>query len=154
MPLLVEYTLSENSYLRFYLAPKVRHVYLLLRSARANECRSATRSKQFVMFSDVFSGFMWEDSRRTVHVCLRFAYGALWYHLHVLVESTRVRFGEWATHAYPQRAPRLCPTTERPTSLRAEFQIRNTTYSHTVLCIPRAAVDFPFCSAELLHNLT
>ena len=91
------------------------------------------------MFSDVFSGFVWEDRRRTVHVCLWFAYGALSASRTVLVESTntRVRFGEWATHAYPQRAPRLCPTTERPTtSLRAEF-VRNTTYSHTVLCTAR-----------------
>lgn len=48
VPLLVEYTLSNNSYLRFYLAPKVRRAALSPQSSSSSAnrtCRSATRSK-------------------------------------------------------------------------------------------------------------
>jgi proliferating cell nuclear antigen PCNA len=44
VPLLVEYTLQDNSYLRFYLAPKVRS-YHVPYSSISNLCRSATKSK-------------------------------------------------------------------------------------------------------------
>jgi hypothetical protein len=49
VPLLVEYGLQSNSYLRFYLAPKVtprNHVYL---PTFTNQNRSVTRSKCFMI---------------------------------------------------------------------------------------------------------
>lgn len=46
VPLLVEYGLSNNSYLRFYLAPKVRSIKLLVQLAKANLDRLAMRSEQ------------------------------------------------------------------------------------------------------------
>lgn len=48
VPLLVEYGLSNNSYLRFYLAPKVRAVTMLFTETLANTVtfRSATKSKR------------------------------------------------------------------------------------------------------------
>lgn len=63
VPLLVEYGLSNNSYLRFYLAPKVCHnppSYMKL----SNQHRLATRS-DWIMTSygvdmrNVFARFMW-----------------------------------------------------------------------------------------------
>lgn len=46
VPLLVEYGLSNNSYLRFYLAPKVRPWSLLIYDCKANMLdRLATRSR-------------------------------------------------------------------------------------------------------------
>lgn len=46
VPLLVEYGLSNNSYLRFYLAPKVRFTKLLLHFTVPNLNRLAMRSEQ------------------------------------------------------------------------------------------------------------
>lgn len=44
VPLLVEYGLSSNSYLRFYLAPKVCYSCLLLQEIVSNWYRLAMRS--------------------------------------------------------------------------------------------------------------
>ena len=50
VPLLVEYGLSNNSYLRFYLAPKVRMTRQLIRLPPANPAyRLATRNKQIML---------------------------------------------------------------------------------------------------------
>lgn len=47
VPLLVEYSLSNNSFLRFYLAPKVRAITgpFLVQTANTTFTRSATKSK-------------------------------------------------------------------------------------------------------------
>jgi hypothetical protein len=47
VPLLVEYTLQSNSYLRFYLAPKARF-YPSLYLSTSDLCRLATRSKRIM----------------------------------------------------------------------------------------------------------
>lgn len=128
VPLLVEYTLSENSYLRFYLAPKVRLLHIVARYSCANVYRLATRSNRFVVMSDAFLRFMWEYRRRTVYI---YGLHTEHYQVHVL----RVRVDERATHPCPQRAPRLCPTIDRPTSSRVEFQIRKyNTLTHPTHC--------------------
>ena len=50
VPLLVEYGLSNNSYLRFYLAPKVRMTRQLIRLPPANPAyRLVTRNKQTML---------------------------------------------------------------------------------------------------------
>jgi proliferating cell nuclear antigen len=49
VPLLVEYALQDNSYLRFYLAPKVR-TQSILHSNVANLSRLATKSKRIMIY--------------------------------------------------------------------------------------------------------
>ena len=49
VPLLVEYGLANNSYLRFYLAPKVRQLFHPCQLTPTNARRLATRSKRFVV---------------------------------------------------------------------------------------------------------
>lgn len=66
VPLLVEYGLSNNSYLRFYLAPKVRHHVSVQRVACANVTRLATRSDYITDLSgtsDMFSGPLGDHRR-------------------------------------------------------------------------------------------
>lgn len=57
VPLLVEYTLSENSYLRFYLAPKVGRLY----AAKVVITLTPTDRRRGVVYCNtMFSGFMWD----------------------------------------------------------------------------------------------
>lgn len=65
VPLLVEYQLQSNSYLRFYLAPKVSFPSHPNTSMVTDNYRLATRSKRCFVISSVFSGFMWGNRRRT-----------------------------------------------------------------------------------------
>jgi hypothetical protein len=66
VPLLVEYGLQSNSYLRFYLAPKVRPQSLCYIQRLANWARSVTRSKCFMInyyaTSGMISGYTWRFS--------------------------------------------------------------------------------------------
>ena len=136
VPLLVEYSLSSNSYLRFYLAPKVSFLGHSNTSTLTDSGRSATRSKKYVVMSHVFLRFVWDYRRRTdyaggtITVCME----------RDPVHVQRARVGELATHRLPQGFPRLCPTTRRPTSSRVEFQIRNNNtlpqYCHAQLNSP------------------
>lgn len=67
VPLLVEYGLANNSYLRFYLAPKVCHMCRFVSKAMTNVDRSATRSNcvtTYVGTSNMFPRIMWGDHRR------------------------------------------------------------------------------------------
>jgi proliferating cell nuclear antigen len=48
VPLLVEYTLASNSYLRFYLAPKVSFPLPIPSFTKLTPCRLVTRSKPSV----------------------------------------------------------------------------------------------------------
>lgn len=69
VPLLVEYGLSNNSYLRFYLAPKVSQCLLFLRQNGTDRNRLVTRSERVMTcidMNDMFSGFMRGYSRRNV----------------------------------------------------------------------------------------
>lgn len=62
VPLLVEYGLANNSYLRFYLAPKVCHMCRFVSKAMTNVDRSATRSNcvtTYVGTSNMFPRIMW-----------------------------------------------------------------------------------------------
>ena len=51
VPLLVEYGMQDNSYLRFYLAPKVSLSTCLFSKSCANWHRSATTSEQRMRWS-------------------------------------------------------------------------------------------------------
>lgn len=66
VPLLVEYSLQDNSnsYLRFYLAPKVRDL-LVRRKAMLTTCRSEMRSEQRTSHTAYEAGrsFVFWDSR-------------------------------------------------------------------------------------------
>jgi hypothetical protein len=58
VPLLVEYGVQNNSYLRFYLAPKVRQYYVRVQISFTNEHRLAMRSDRLTTsfeISDTFS---------------------------------------------------------------------------------------------------
>ncbi len=49
VPLLVEYLITGTSFLRFYLAPKVRHIsFSVHRSILTKDHRSEMRSKEFL----------------------------------------------------------------------------------------------------------
>lgn len=79
VPLLVEYGLQNNSYLRFYLAPKVSR-NVLLHSALANSHRLVTRSERFMTFCETRCVF--KDSvgarLRNVLICMRMSIGFIW----------------------------------------------------------------------------
>jgi proliferating cell nuclear antigen len=58
VPLLVEYGVQNNSYLRFYLAPKVRHYQISAHTSLTNKHRLVMRSDWLltsIEISDMFS---------------------------------------------------------------------------------------------------
>ncbi|KAF1951926.1 proliferating cell nuclear antigen [Byssothecium circinans] len=62
VPLLVEYGMQDNSYLRFYLAPKVSPDSLLLERNYTNYCRLVTRSERSMPCSERYGTHGFNDS--------------------------------------------------------------------------------------------
>ena len=116
VPLLVEYGLSQGSYLRFYLAPKVS---LYSADEGVILLTSLDRRRGVVCCNSVSSGFIWDT-------------GGARTRLHTAMSSARCksrRMGEPRRSQGFGGAPPIAPRA----SPRVEFQIRNTPVTTTFL---------------------
>lgn len=74
VPLLVEYGLSNNSYLRFYLAPKVCTIPFLSRLTKLTSIdrrRGVSKCMTSSNISDMFPAFMWGICGAMSMICIR-----------------------------------------------------------------------------------
>jgi hypothetical protein len=105
VPLLVEYTLSSNSYLRFYLAPKVSQLHP---TRRLLKLTPADRRRGVICCNSMFSGFMWDT-------------GGVLSWLHTAISSSRCK--SWRLRGTEVAGLRAAPH-HRPASRHRAWNFR------------------------------
>jgi len=133
VPLLVEYGMQNNSYLRFYLAPKVSHMYNFKLGIISNEPRSVTRSDCVMTsfgMSDMFSRTMWGIIGAESLICIGSVCGSLVWRVGLAKDA----------HSEVLRALVAKERVHQPhppfSRHRARKQIRKSTKYNTALCAP------------------
>lgn len=121
VPLLVEYGLSNNSYLRFYLAPKVIQSSLYALFAQTNTDRLGTRSEHLIGQEGQVSNIKWKICGAVASMCIQ---GACQGQGCEVLDWRKTRSAAVPLPRHKRRA--TCPTYAF-TSSGTEFQIRRST---------------------------